>query len=118
MPNDKKTPSERAAARAGRLAGKTAVITGGAAGMGRATALAFADEGAAVAILDIQKEAGEEVVRLIRRNGGTAEFLEADVSDAGQVAAAFDRVAETLGPYDVLFNHAGTITVKPLHEST
>jgi NAD(P)-dependent dehydrogenase (short-subunit alcohol dehydrogenase family) len=105
-------------ARAGRLAGKTAVITGGAAGMGRATALAFADEGAAVAILDIQKEAGEEVVRLIRQNGGTAEFLEADVSDAGQVAAAFDRVAETVGPYDVLFNHAGTITVKPLHEST
>jgi NAD(P)-dependent dehydrogenase (short-subunit alcohol dehydrogenase family) len=118
MPNDNKTHAERATARAGRLAGKTAVITGGAAGMGRATALAFADEGAAVAILDIQKEAGEEVVGLIRQNGGTAEFLEADVSDAGQVAAAFDRVAETLGPYDVLFNHAGTITVKPLHEST
>ena len=118
MPSDSKTHSENAATRAGRLAGKTAVITGGAAGMGRATALAFADEGAAVAILDIQKEAGEEVVGLIRRNGGTAEFLEADVSDAGQVAAAFDRVAETLGPYNILFNHAGTITVKPLHEST
>jgi NAD(P)-dependent dehydrogenase (short-subunit alcohol dehydrogenase family) len=118
MPNDNKTHIGRATARSGRLVGKTAVITGGAAGMGRATALAFADEGAAVAILDIQKEAGEEVVRLIRQNGGAAEFLEADVSDARQVAAAFDRVAETLGPYNVLFNHAGTITVKPLHEST
>ena len=83
--------------------------------MGRATALAFADEGAAVAILDIQKDAGEEVARLIRENGGTAEFIETDVADAGQVDAAFDRVAETVGPYDILFNHAGTITVKPLH---
>jgi len=118
MPNDNETRAARAASRAGRLAGKTAVITGGAAGMGRATSLAFADEGATVAILDIQKEAGEEVVRLIRENGGTAEFFETDVSDAAQVDAAFDRVAETVGPYDVLFNHAGTITVKPLHEST
>ncbi len=118
MPDDKKAQDARATARAGRLAGKTAIITGGAAGMGRATSLAFADEGAAVAIFDIQKEAGEEVVRLIRQNGGTAEFIEADVSDAAQVDAVFDRVAETIGPYNVLFNHAGTITVKPLHEST
>ena len=118
MPDDKKAQVANATARAGRLAGKTAIITGGAAGMGRAASLAFADEGASVAIFDIQKEAGEEVVRLIRQNGGTAEFIEADVSDAAQVDAAFDRVAETIGPYDVLFNHAGTITVKPLHEST
>ncbi|TDJ26817.1 MAG: glucose 1-dehydrogenase [Gammaproteobacteria bacterium] len=104
--------------RAGRLAGKTAIITGGAAGMGRATSLAFAKEGAAVAIFDIQIEAGEEVVQLIRQNGGTAEFIETDVSDAAQVDAAFDRAIETIGPYNVLFNHAGTITVKPLHEST
>ena len=102
----------------GRLIGKSAVITGGAAGMGRATSLAFAAEGASLAILDIQKEAGEEVVRLIRDEGGTAEFIETDVSDASQVDAAFDRIAETIGSYNVLFNHAGTITVKPLHEST
>ena len=105
-------------AQTGRLAGKIAVITGGAAGMGRTTSLAFAREGASVAILDIQKEAGEETVKLIRQNGGTAGFFEADVSDAGQVDAAFDRVIETFGPYNVLFNHAGTITVKALHEST
>ena len=107
-----------ATARAGRLAGKTAVITGGAAGMGRATALAFAVEGANVTILDIQKDAGEEVVRRIRDSGGTAQFIETDVSDARQVDRAFDRIAETVGPYDILFNHAGTITVKPLHESS
>lgn len=104
--------------RPGRLAGKTAVITGGAAGMGRTTSLAFAREGARVAILDIQKQAGEEVAESIRQDGGTAVFIQADVSSAAQVDTAFDRVAETLGAYDVLFNHAGTITVKPLHEST
>jgi NAD(P)-dependent dehydrogenase (short-subunit alcohol dehydrogenase family) len=102
----------------GRLAGKTAVITGGAAGMGRATSLAFAKEGATIAILDIQKEAGEELVALINQGGGKAIFIQTDVSNAQQVDAAFDRVNEAFGSYNVLFNHAGTITVKPLHEST
>jgi len=116
MPNY--TNNAQSEARPGRLAGKIAVITGGAAGMGRTTSLAFAREGATVAIFDIQKDAGEEVVQLIRQGGGMAEFIETDVSDARQVDAAFDRVIETYGPYNVLFNHAGTITVKPLHEST
>jgi NAD(P)-dependent dehydrogenase (short-subunit alcohol dehydrogenase family) len=116
MSNDSNTAQTDA--RPGRLAGKIAVITGGAAGMGRTTSLAFAREGATVAIFDIQKDAGEEVVQLIRQGGGTAEFIETDVSDARQVDAAFDRVIETYGSYNVLFNHAGTITVKPLHEST
>ena len=116
MPSD--TNAAGSDVKAGRLAGKIAVITGGAAGMGRTTSLAFAREGASVAILDIQKEAGEETVALIRQNGGTAEFFETDVADAWQVDAAFDRVIEVFGSYNVLFNHAGTITVKPLHEST
>jgi NAD(P)-dependent dehydrogenase (short-subunit alcohol dehydrogenase family) len=118
MPIDSKTSTDQVGNRPGRLAGKIAVITGGAAGMGRTTSLAFANEGASVAILDIQQEAGEETVQQIRQNGGTAEFIETDVSDARQVDAAFDKVIETFGPYNVLFNHAGTITVKPLHEST
>lgn len=118
MVSDSNNSTTDTGKQAGRLAGKTAIITGGAAGMGRATSLAFAKEGAAVAIFDIQIEAGEEVVQLIRQNGGTAEFIETDVSDAAQVDAAFDRAIETIGPYNVLFNHAGTITVKPLHEST
>ncbi len=104
--------------RTGRLAGKTAIITGGAAGMGRATSLAFANEGATVIIFDIQIEAGEEVVGLIKGNGGKAIFIQTDVSDAVQVDAAFDEVARSIGPYNILFNHAGTITVKPLHETT
>lgn len=102
----------------GRLSGKTAVITGGAAGMGRATAFAFAEQGAKLAIIDIQKDAGKDVTRIIRDAGGTATFIEADVSKADQVDRAFDEVAKTVGPYNVLFNHAGTIIVKPLHDST
>ncbi len=103
---------------AGRFEGKTVVITGGAAGMGSVTSLQFAGEGAAVVILDIQKQAGDEVVALIEKNGGKAWFIETDVSNAKQVNAAFDKIAKDVGPYDVLFNHAGTITVKPLDEST
>jgi NAD(P)-dependent dehydrogenase (short-subunit alcohol dehydrogenase family) len=118
MPSNSNTSTEHSGNRPGRLVGKTAVITGGAAGMGRATSLVFAEEGATVVILDIQKEAGEEVVELIRGNGGVAEFIQTDVSNAAQVNAAFDRVNEIFGGYNVLFNHAGTITVKPLHEST
>ena len=118
MSKDEITSTVTSTTRSGRLAGKTAIITGGAAGMGRATSLAFSNEGATVAILDIQREAGEEVVQMIRQDGGTAEFIETDVSDARQVDAAFTKIAETIGPYNILFNHAGTITVKPLHEST
>lgn len=118
MPANHKTSHEKTTPHSGRLTGKTAVITGGAAGMGRATSLAFADEGASVVILDIQKKAGEEVAQIIKQKGGAAEFIETDVSDAKQVDAAFNKIAETVGAYDVLFNHAGTITVKPLHEST
>jgi len=102
----------------GRLAGKTAVITGGAAGMGRSTSLAFAREGARVAIIDIQEPAGLETMEMIRDAGGQADFFQADVSKADQVDNAFDRIAEAVGAYNVLFNHAGTIIVKPLHEST
>jgi NAD(P)-dependent dehydrogenase (short-subunit alcohol dehydrogenase family) len=102
----------------GRLAGKTAVITGGAAGIGRASSLAFAVEGATVIILDIQQQAGEEVVQAIEDGGGTARFIKTDVSKADQVDAAFVEIAQTIGAYDILFNHAGTITVKPLHDST
>lgn len=102
----------------GRLTGKTAVITGGAAGIGRATSLAFSREGARVAIIDIQEPPGLETIEIIRKAGGQADFFQADVSKAAQVDRAFDEIARDVGTYDVLFNHAGTIIVKPLHEST
>lgn len=112
------TEISEAQAGLGRLAGKVAVITGGAAGMGGVTSELFAREGARVVILDIQKEAGIKLAEKITANGGKADFIETDVSKADQVDAAFDKIAQSVGPYNILFNHAGTITVKPLHEST
>jgi len=106
-----KTPNDR-------LAGKTAVITGGAAGIGRATSLMFAREGAHVVILDIQDQAAEQTLDMIEKAGGSGHFFHADVSKSNEVDRAFDAIKADVGPYDVLFNHAGTIIVKALHEST
>lgn len=103
---------------AGRLDGKVALITGGAGGMGRASSLQFAAAGAKVAILDIDEAQGIEVVEQIEQSGGVAMFIHTDVSDAAQVEAAIAQVIKKYGPITVLFNHAGTIIVKPLHETT
>ena len=102
----------------GRVEGKTVVITGGAAGIGRASSLMFAREGAAVVIIDINEEAAKETVEMIEADGGSAYFFKADVSKSAQVDAAFDAIKSNVGVYDILFNHAGTIIVKPLHETT
>ena len=100
------------------LAGRTAIITGGAGGMGRAASLMFAEAGARVAILDIQTEAGRETAGIINDQGGDAIFIETDVSATGPVQAAVSAVARRWGRIDTLFNHAGTIVIKPLHETT
>ena len=101
-----------------RLEGKVAVITGGATGIGRATALLFAEQGAKVSIFDIQVEEGLKTAQMIRDAGGEATFIQADVTKADQIDRAFDEAIATYGPYNVLFNHAGTIIVKALHETT
>ncbi|MFK7995962.1 MAG: SDR family NAD(P)-dependent oxidoreductase [Granulosicoccus sp.] len=101
-----------------RLEGKVAVITGGAGGMGRAASVQFAAAGAKVAILDIDKTQGDRVVEEITQAGGTAIFLPTDVSDSDQVHQAINTVITAYGPITVLFNHAGTIVVKPFHETT
>ncbi|MGO1118880.1 SDR family NAD(P)-dependent oxidoreductase [Rhodovibrionaceae bacterium A322] len=102
----------------GKLAGKTAVITGGALGMGRATALLFAQEGARVSIFDINEVEGQKTVEMIREAGGEAAFFKCDVTKAGEIDAAFDASVAAFGPYNVLFNHAGSIIVKSLHETS
>ncbi len=100
-----------------RLAGKVAVITGAASGMGRATAELFAREGATVAVTDFSADQGRAVVDAIGAAGGTARFWHVDVTDEASVAAAYREIGEVFGTIDVLINAAGIIGVdKPTHE--
>lgn len=102
----------------GRLNNKVALISGGATGMGGAASRLFAAEGAKVGIIDINAEAGKATVADIERAGGKAFFAKADVSKAAEVNAAVEAVRQALGPITVLFNHAGSIVIKPFLETT
>ncbi len=90
-----------------RLEGKVALVTGGSSGIGRATALVFAREGAKVVVADVQTEGGEETVRRIRDIGGEAIFVKTDVSKAAEVMALVDSVVSIYGRLDCAFNNAG-----------
>jgi NAD(P)-dependent dehydrogenase (short-subunit alcohol dehydrogenase family) len=90
-----------------RLAGRVAAITGGALGIGRATALRFAAEGASVVLGDVQVDAAEGVVKEIVQAGGRALAVGVDVGDAGQVQAYVDRAVAEFGRLDVMFANAG-----------
>jgi NAD(P)-dependent dehydrogenase (short-subunit alcohol dehydrogenase family) len=90
-----------------QLHGKTALITGGAGGIGRATALLFAREGAAVGIVDLNQEAGQEVAREISTAGGRAIFEQADVTRAADCKRAVKRTVGEFGGIHILFNNAG-----------
>ena len=92
-----------------RLRGKTALITGGAGGIGRATALLFAGEGAAVAIVDLNEEAGQQVFREISVAGGRAVFERADVTRAADCLRVAERTVHEFGDIHILFNNAGII---------
>ena len=100
----------------GRLNGKTALISGGAGGCGAAAALLFAKEGARIAIVD--KQDGSALVKQIEAAGGEAIYAACDVSKADQVAAAVKAATDHFGTINVLFNHAGTIVVKPFLDTT
>jgi NAD(P)-dependent dehydrogenase (short-subunit alcohol dehydrogenase family) len=99
---------EGEAVTAGRLAGKVAIISGGATGMGGAASKLFAAEGAKVAIIDRNGDAAGKTVAEIKSAGSTATHFVADVSDGEQVNAAVKGAADAFGPSTVLFNHAGT----------
>ena len=101
-----------------KLIGKKAIITGGASGMGKATAELFAKEGARVAILDVDEKEGNKTIELIKQNGGEGIFLKTDVSNSKEIDESIEEILKNFGEIDILFNHAGTIIVKPLHEST
>ncbi|MCV9944044.1 MULTISPECIES: SDR family NAD(P)-dependent oxidoreductase [unclassified Rhizobium] len=101
-----------------RLKGKVAIISGGATGMGGAASKLFAAEGARVAIIDRNGQAAAETVQAIRDAGGEADCWTADVSDEAAVNTAVAGVEERYGAVTVLFNHAGTIVIKPFLETT
>lgn len=90
-----------------RLEGKVAVVTGGGSGIGRAICLRFGQEGARVAVLDIDAAAGAETAALMGQEGGAAEFYLCDVSLQAQVEAVFGALLERLGPLDIAVNNAG-----------
>ena len=86
-----------------------ALITGGASGIGRATAELFAREGARVAVADYSKEGGQDTVKAIKEAGGDAMFTPVDVSDSAQVTRMVDAVLQAYGRIDILFNGAGIL---------
>jgi 3-oxoacyl-[acyl-carrier protein] reductase len=86
---------------------RVAIVTGAARGIGAATARRLAADGLRVAVLDLEESATEPTVEAIRRTGGRASGIGADVSDADQVSAAVDRISAELGPPTVLVNNAG-----------
>lgn len=92
---------------AGKLDGKVAIVTGGSSGIGRATAVTFAKEGAKVVIAARRSEEGEETVRLVKEAGSEALFVQTDVTNAAQIEALVKKTVEIYGRLDCAFNNAG-----------
>jgi 3-oxoacyl-[acyl-carrier protein] reductase len=89
------------------IAGRVAIVTGAASGMGRATAHLFADEGAKVAVVDLGEDRVEAVVDEITTAGGTARGWVLDVSDRAAVGVTIAQIRDAFGPIDILVNNAG-----------
>lgn len=102
----------------GRLHGSCAIVTGGASGIGKAAARLFASEGATVSIFDLQDDGGNATVNEIKAIGKEAHYFHTDVGDARAVSGSVARCIEQMGKVDILFNHAGTVIVKPFLETT
>ncbi|MET3505735.1 SDR family NAD(P)-dependent oxidoreductase [Halalkalibacter oceani] len=92
-----------------RFENKTAIVTGSTAGFGKAIAIAFAKEGAKVAVTGRNAQEGHEVVRIIRRQGGNAFFVQAEMTDESSVNHMVEQIMSTCSQIDVLVNNVGTV---------
>jgi len=92
---------------AGLVQGKVALVTGGSSGIGRATALAFAHEGAKVVVADVLVDGGEETVQLVKAAGGDAIFVKADMAKPADIEAMVQKAVSTYGRLDCAHNNAG-----------
>ena len=101
-----------------RLQGKAAVITGASTGIGYASALRFAQEGARLVLADVQDAAGEALAQAIARSGGIACFVRADVSRRADNERMIDACVERYGRLDILFCNAGINLPKLLVDSS
>ncbi|HKJ96404.1 MAG TPA: glucose 1-dehydrogenase [Thermoplasmataceae archaeon] len=90
-----------------KLKGKVAIVTGGASGIGRATAVLFSGEGSTVVIADLKDDGGSRVAEEIGKNGGKAIFVHVDVSESDQVKQLVEKAVKEFGRLDVMFNNAG-----------
>jgi 3-oxoacyl-[acyl-carrier protein] reductase len=102
----------------GRLKGKVAIITGGANGIGKATAIKFAQEGAAIAIWDVQEEKGREVVAILHEMRAKAIFYKVNTADAKMVYEAVTAVMKDFAKIDILINNAGILRDASLMKMT
>src|SRR5262245_66613927 len=91
------------------LGGKVAIVTGAAQGIGRACAARLASEGAAVALCDVNEDAGAEAARTLETAGGRAVYVSCDVAKAAEVDAALASTLKAFGRVDVLVNNAGSL---------
>ena len=101
-----------------KLQGKVAIVTGAASGIGRASAIAFAHEGAKVVVVDIDERHGLETVATIAAQGNEALFARADVASEADVKQVIEAAMARWARIDILFNNAGVVLVKPLEEMT
>lgn len=100
-----------------RLEGKVAIVTGGAAGIGQATAILFAEEGSKVVVADVDEAAGAATVAHIQAQGGQAAFVRTDISQESDARRACDEAVKTFGRLNILVNNAAAFVLKGLEAS-